>query len=163
MNNIQKWLYFREFVMSSIVLIIQNSSKQSWFWIPQFFWGQLSQDWASAIELYYNECKPGPAYTPDQWIHTTINATWNFSMSLWQQWCASYHGVNSLHTLEHKWKSTAQWAKDVYQQTIGTVTPIKAIILHRHKVTKILNWTKQPLDAYLATAKVICEWNVEPG
>ena len=78
-------------------------------------------------------------------------------MGLWQQRCASYHGVNSLHTLECKQKSTAQWAKDVYQQTIGTVTCVEAIILHQHKVNEILNWMKQHLDAYLATAEVICE------
>jgi hypothetical protein len=24
-------------------------------------------------------------------------------------------------------------------------------------------WTKQHLDAYLALAEVICEWNIEPG
>jgi hypothetical protein len=27
----------------------------------------------------------------------------------------------------------------------------------------IMNWTKQDLDAYLATAEMACEWNVEPG
>ena len=51
----------------------------------------------------------------------------------------------------------------MYQQTIGTVSPLEAIILHWHKITEILNWTKRHLDAYLATAEVICEWNVEPG
>ena len=75
----------------------------------------------------------------------------------------TYHGVNSLHTLERKWKSTAQRAKDMYQQTIGTVSPLEAIILHRHKITEILNWTKQHIDAYLATAEVICKWKIEPG
>jgi hypothetical protein len=28
---------------------------------------------------------------------------------------------------------------------------------------RILNWTKQHLDAYLATVEVICKQNVEPG
>jgi hypothetical protein len=138
-----------------------NSQKQiGW---DQFFRGRLSRAWASAIGLYYKERRPGTAYTHDKWIRNTIKATWNFSMSLWRQRCASYHGINSLHTLERKRKSTAQRAKDVYQQTIGTVSPMEAIILHRHKMTEILNWTKQHLDAYLATAEVICEWNVEPG
>jgi hypothetical protein len=27
----------------------------------------------------------------------------------------------------------------------------------------MLNWTKQHLDTYLATAEMACEWNVEPG
>ena len=84
-------------------------------------------------------------------------------MSLWQQQCASYHGVNSLHTLERKRKSTTQKAKYMYQQTIDKVSTLEAIILHQHKLTEIMNWTKQHLDAYLATAEVICKWNVEPG
>jgi hypothetical protein len=36
-------------------------------------------------------------------------------------------------------------------------------IIHRHNINTILNWMKQHLDAYLATAEVICEWNIEPG
>ena len=51
----------------------------------------------------------------------------------------------------------------VYHATIGTVLPSDSLILHRAKVTEILNWTKQHLDAYLATVEVICEQNVEPG
>ena len=34
----------------------------------QFFRGQLSQDWARAIGLYYKERQPGTAYTPDNWM-----------------------------------------------------------------------------------------------
>ena len=51
----------------------------------------------------------------------------------------------------------------VFQQTIGQVMPMENIILHQNKLTEILNWTKQHLDAYLATTKVICKWNIEPG
>jgi hypothetical protein len=44
-----------------------------------------------------------------------------------------------------------------------TLSPSDSHILHRTQITTILNWTKQHLDAYLATAEVICEWNIEPG
>jgi hypothetical protein len=51
----------------------------------------------------------------------------------------------------------------VYQDTIVSVLPSDSLILHRQQISSILNWTKQHLDAYLATAEVICEWNIEPG
>ena len=38
-----------------------------------------------------------------------------------------------------------------------------AQMLHRLPVEEILNWTKTHLDAYLATAIVILEQNVDPG
>jgi hypothetical protein len=54
-------------------------------------------------------------------------------------------------------------ATSIYQATIENILPSDSLILHRAKITEILNWTKQHLDAYLATAEVICEQNVEPG
>jgi hypothetical protein len=60
-------------------------------------------------------------------------------------------------------KVTALKATAMFQDTIGKVSNSDSAILHRHNIATILNWTKQHLDAYLATAEVICEWNVEPG
>ena len=84
-------------------------------------------------------------------------------MTLWRQRCASCHGINGILNHERKRKDTAIRATEIFQQTIGKVNPLDNIILHQHSVDSILNWTKQHLDAYLATAEVICEWNVEPG
>ena len=53
-------------------------------------------------------------------------------------------------------------AMEVYQEMIGTVTPMENLLLHWHSLNTMMNWTKQHLDAYLATAEVIREWNVEP-
>jgi hypothetical protein len=47
---------------------------------------------------------------------------------------------------------------------LRNIFPSDSIILHRTRITDILNWTKQHLDAYLAAAgEVVCEQNVEPG
>ena len=87
-----------------------------------------------------------------------------FSMTLWHQCCcATYHGDNSAITLERHRKETAAQATTIYNETIGNVLPSDSLILHKAKLTEILNWTKQHLDAYLATAEVICDWNIEPG
>ena len=77
--------------------------------------------------------------------------------------CVLYHGMNGIHTLEWKRKDTAIHAAAVYQETLGTVTPMADILLHWHSLNTMMNWTKQHLDAYLATTKVLCDWNVEPG
>jgi len=39
----------------------------------------------------------------------------------------------------------------------------EACLLHHDPVGNILNWTKAHLDAYLATAEVILEQNIDPG
>ena len=120
--------------------------------------------WLTVINIYYCEWQPGQMFTPDQWMHTTIVAIWTFSMTLWcQQHCASYHGINGIHTLEWKHKAMALCAKEVYQETIGAITPMANLLLHWHNLNTMMNWTNQPLDAYLAMAKVLCDWNVEPG
>ena len=49
----------------------------------QFFHGWLSTAWLPVIEIYYQEQWPGHIFTPDHWMHTTINAIWNFSLTLW--------------------------------------------------------------------------------
>lgn len=84
-------------------------------------------------------------------------------MTLWRQRNASLHGEDSILTLEKRRKETATKAASVYQETIGKVRPSDGLILHRTQIADILTWTKQHLDAYLATAEVVCEWNIEPG
>ena len=96
-------------------------------------------------------------------MHTTIDVLWTFSLTLWHQQCASYHGVNDINMLERKCKAMAIHAMEVFQETIGAVTAMANLLLHWHSLNTMMNWTKQHLDAYLATAEVICKWNVEPG
>jgi 3'-phosphoadenosine 5'-phosphosulfate sulfotransferase (PAPS reductase)/FAD synthetase len=84
-------------------------------------------------------------------------------MTLWRQRNADYHGVQGAHTLEKRRKETAARAKEVYHETLGNIPQSDGLILHRAKISEILNWTKQHLDAYLATAKVVCDWLIEPG
>jgi hypothetical protein len=129
----------------------------------QFLRGRLAKDWKHAIKTYYHERKPGNSYTPDQWMRTTIAALWKFSMTLWRQRNAALHGTDSAITLEKRRLDAVTKATAVYTDTIGNILPSDSLILHRTRINDILNWTKQHLDAYLATAEVICEQNVEPG
>jgi hypothetical protein len=53
----------------------------------------------------------------------------------------------------------------MYQTTIGgKVSPTDTIVLHHTRVDEeILKWTKEHVDAYLASADVIIEQHDEPG
>jgi hypothetical protein len=129
----------------------------------QFLRGRIALKWKDVITAYYHERRPGPAFTPDQWMRTTINAIWTFALTLWRHRNAEYHGDQGNLTHERHRKLTALRATEVYRDTLGSVSPSDSFILHRTQIAEILNWTKQHLDAYLATAEVICEWNIEPG
>jgi hypothetical protein len=129
----------------------------------QFLRGRITLDWRHAIATYYNERRPGPSFTPDQWLRTTIKAIWTFSLTIWRARNLEFHGDNGSLSQERIRRVTALQATAMYQDTIGNVTQPDSAILHRHNIATILNWTKQHLDAYLATAEVICEWNIEPG
>jgi hypothetical protein len=51
----------------------------------------------------------------------------------------------------------------VYQSTIGKVSQTDSVVLHHARIEEILKWTKEHLDAYLASAGVIIEQRDEPG
>jgi hypothetical protein len=146
--------------MTKITNAFQSQTRIGW---DQFFRGRLTTEWRPAIATYYKERHPGHSFTPEQWMRTTINAIWNFTLTLWRQRCDSYHGNQGTHSLERKRKETALRAQTVYQETIGNTHPMTDLLLHRQSLNTMLQWTKQHLDAYLATAEVLCEWNVEPG
>jgi hypothetical protein len=51
----------------------------------------------------------------------------------------------------------------VYQATIGKVSPTDSVVLHHARIDEILKWTKEHLDAYLASADVIIDQRDEPN
>jgi hypothetical protein len=51
----------------------------------------------------------------------------------------------------------------VYQVTLGNVCQTDSVLLHHSRIEDIRNWTKEHLDAYLASADVIIEQRDEPG
>jgi hypothetical protein len=147
-------------IMTQLTTAFDSQRKIGW---DQFFRGRIAKDWKHAIQTYYQEQQPGDSFTPDQWMRTTIDAAWKLAMTLWRQRNAALHGKNSALTLEAQCKEAVTKATTVYNDTIGNILPSDSLIIHRAHITDILTWTKQHLDAYLATAEVICEWNTEPG
>jgi hypothetical protein len=98
----------------------------------------------------------GASFTPEQWMWTVITELWKFSITLWKQRNTEYHGTaDGTISLEHGQKETALEAEHMYQETIGKVSPTDSHVLHSAHVDKILKWTQEHLDAYLALADII--------
>ena len=51
----------------------------------------------------------------------------------------------------------------LYEQTKHSINDEESALLHSCPLEEILTWTKAHLDAFLATAEVILEQNVDPG
>jgi hypothetical protein len=51
----------------------------------------------------------------------------------------------------------------IYEEAKHYVTDAESAMLHSWPLEQILKWTKSHLDAYLVTAEVILEQNVDPG
>jgi hypothetical protein len=154
------WTEPMETIQRLIINAFEAQNKIGW---DQFIRGRVATAWKTVISSYYSERRPGESYSPDRWMRTTIDALWTFGLTLWRRRCKELHGEKSELSLEAKRKETATRAMAAYRDTIGQVSESDSLILHRARVTDMLNWTKQHLDAYLATAEVACEWNVEPG
>jgi hypothetical protein len=61
------------------------------------------------------------------------------------------HGTDGAISMEQRRKETATEAVAVYQDTIGNVSQMDSIVLHHARINEILKWTKEHLDAYLAS------------
>jgi hypothetical protein len=86
-----------------------------------------------------------------------------FSITIWKQRNAELHGTDGAISMEQRRKETANEAATVYQATIGNVSPSDSVVLHHARIDEILKWTKDHLDAYLASADVIIEQRDESG
>jgi hypothetical protein len=60
-------------------------------------------------------------------------------------------------------KTSQEAVQQIYEQTKHSVNDQESPLLHSQPLSAILNWTKSHIDAYLATAEVILEQNVDPG
>ena len=109
------------------------------------------------FSTYYKIRQPGESFTPDQWMRTVIKELWEFSITIWIQRNAELHGTDGAISMEQRRKDTANEAVMVYQVTIGKVSPTDSVVLHHARIKEILKWTKEHLDAYLASADVIID------
>jgi hypothetical protein len=98
-------------------------------------------------------------------MRTVIKELWVFSIAIWKQRNTELHGTDgAILSMEQRRKETAtEEAVAVYQATIGNVSQTDSVVLHHARIDEILKWTKEHLDAYLASAAVIIDQRDEPG
>jgi hypothetical protein len=86
-------------------------------------------------------------------MRTVIKELWVFSIAIvWKQWNTELHGTDGL------------WWLAVYQATISNLSRMDSVVLQHSHINEILKWTKEHLDAYLASADVIIDQrDDEPG
>jgi hypothetical protein len=60
-------------------------------------------------------------------------------------------------------ETTQAKVEQIYEGLKHYVNDAESAILHARPLKQILTWTKAHLDAYLATAEVILEQNIDPG
>jgi hypothetical protein len=122
-----EWIAPTEPILRLLTRAFHAQTKIGW---DQFFRGRIALAWKSAIQVYYHERKPGTKFTPEQWLRTTIDALWHFSLTLWRHRNTELHGDNGVISKEAKWKAAVEQAQAVYTDTIGHVSPLDGHLLH---------------------------------
>ena len=96
-------------------------------------------------------------------MQKTVDQIWEFYITIWHCRNGELHG----HDFEEQrciaLKATCTTVGRVYQEMTSNIEMHHAHILHHLPVEDILKWMKAHLDAYLATAEVILEQNIDPG
>jgi hypothetical protein len=140
------WPRQSDTIQRQLLLAFDAQSRIGW---DQFFRGRIATAWMIPISTYYKARQPGEAFTPEHWMRKIISEIWTFSITIWKQRNTEYHGTDGNISLEHRRTETANVAEQVYQSTIGNVSPTDSIVLHHSRVEEILTWTQEHLDAYL--------------
>jgi len=96
-------------------------------------------------------------------MQKTIDQLWQFYLTLWHCRNGELHGKDKEETRQIAIEATRNSVRQAYQRSLNRVSARDARILNQLPVDEILNWTKSHLDAYLATAEVVLEQNVDPG
>jgi hypothetical protein len=129
----------------------------------QFFRGRLTKYWKLPLYMYYQERRPTSHISPTLWMNRTISTMWDFYNLMWNQRNEDFHGGTREELQAKALTATRTTVRRVYAASHGHVTNRQSRILHRLPVEDILSWTKSHLDAYLATAKIFLDKNIEPG
>jgi hypothetical protein len=128
-----------------------------------FLHGHLTKAWKPVLAKYYQMIGVRCNLTPELWMQKMIEALWHMYIEIWYCCNGQVHGKDFKEVRQRALEMHWTTAQDVYQQMHGNVSQNKARLLHSRPVEEILNWMKAHLDAYLATAEVILEQNVDPG
>jgi hypothetical protein len=128
-----------------------------------FLQGQIASAWQGAIACYYHERQPGCSYNPSLWATKTIDQVWTKFQTIWLCCNGELYGKDYKEQQAIVLQTTHKIVQAIYERAKDGDNPELTTTLHSQPITEVLNWTKCHLDAYLATAEVYLEQNVDPG
>jgi hypothetical protein len=89
-------------------------------------------------------------------MRKTAKAIWQIFLKIWLTRNGELYGKNYEAQKEIALRTTRDEVTRIYEEA-------KHYVNDAESLEQILNWSKAHLDAYLATAEVILEQNVDPG
>jgi hypothetical protein len=128
-----------------------------------FLRGRLTLQWKSCIAEYYKVRQPGDSFNPSLWMQKTIDAIWQIFLTIWYTRNGKLHGKDYEEQRAIALETSRNEVSRIYEEEKLYVNDAKSRLLHGQPLEQILMWTKSHLDAYLATAEVILEQNIDPG
>jgi hypothetical protein len=96
-------------------------------------------------------------------MQKTIDAIWQVFLLIWNTQNGELYGKNYEEQCKIALETTHDKVSRIYEEAKHYVNDAESAMLHSHPLEQTLRWTKSHLDAYLATAEVILEQNVDPG
>jgi hypothetical protein len=93
----------------------------------------------------------------------TVDAIWDYFLLIWTDQNGKLHGKDYYEQRAIALETTQAKVEQIYEGSKHYVNDAESAVLHARPLEQSLTWTKVHLDAYLATAKVILEQNVNPG
>jgi hypothetical protein len=107
--------------------------------------------------------QPGDSYNANLWMTKIVDAIWDYFLLLWTDRNGELYGKDYDEQRAIALETTQAEVEQIYEGSKHYVNDSEIAILHARPLEQILTWTKAHLDAYLATAEVILEQNVDPG
>jgi hypothetical protein len=144
-------------------LINRAAVHQGYIGWGHWFRGRISKKWKDVIAYHYRERQLGSQYNPTIWTRKTVDQQWTFYLTIWHCRNGQKYGKDKEEAAKLAMEAAQQSVRTLYQNSQHQVMNQEARLLHRLPISEILKWTKSHLDAYLATAEVILEQNVDPG
>lgn len=128
-----------------------------------FLRGSIAKTWKRAIAHYYYERRPGRKFTPTLWARKTADQIWTTFRTIWLCRNGELYGKDYDEERAIALRTTRQAVREIYEDSKELVSERDSSILHAQPINEVLKWTKRHLDAYLATAEVYLEQNVDPA
>ena len=97
------------------------------------------------------------------WMRKTVDKIWQIFLMIWTCRNGKKYGKDCEEQCKIALATSQDKVREIYKQMRNLVNDEESALLHTRPLEEILNWTKAHLDAYLATAKVILEQDVDPG